>query len=263
MLRSFKLGISYDGTGYAGWQVQPRQLTVQGMLERAVAKLTGERVVVTGSGRTDSGVHALAQVGSLTTDAWRASAASLMRAMNTKLPPDIVVVEAAEMPLYFHAIRDAVGKRYRYQVQVGGIRNAFEHRYRLHVPYRLDVPAMRDAAERLVGKLDFASFQAAGADRLTTVRDVRALDLIVEEGRGDAMYLDIEIEADGFLYNMVRNIVGSLLEVGRGKQTPEWIDFLLDVKDRDKAGPTAPALGLFLIRVDYDIQPILDQGELP
>jgi len=256
VLRTFKLVIAYDGTDYVGWQVQLDQPSVQGVLERALSQLTGTRIAVTGSGRTDSGVHALAQVGSLTTDAWRATATDLMRAINTKLPRDVVVTEAFEMPLGFHAIRDAVGKRYRYQLQIGGVRDAFDYRYRVHVPGRVDVQAMQTAAVRLIGKHDFASFQATGSERKTTVRHIRDLVVETEQGRGGALNLAIEIEADGFLYNMVRNIVGTLLEIGRGKQPPEWIDHLIAARDRDQAGPTAPPQGLSLIRVDYDIQPL-------
>lgn len=255
-MRSFRLVIAYDGTGYSGWQIQPGRATVQGMLERALAKLTGTRIAVTGSGRTDSGVHATAQVASLSTDVWKASPRAMMRAMNTKLPPDIAVIDAHEMPPGFHAIRDAVGKRYRYQLQVGGVRDAFAYRYRLHLPGPLDVAAMRAAAERLVGRHDFACFQATGSDRKTTVRDIRELILLQEPSGGAGEWLAMEIEADGFLYNMVRNIMGTLIEVGRGKQPPEWIDQLLAVGDRDQAGPTAPPQGLFLIRVDYDVQPL-------
>lgn len=259
MLRTFKLVIAYDGTDYAGWQIQPNQPTIQSQLERALLQLTGQRVAVVGSGRTDSGVHAIAQVGSLTTEAWRAPADALMRAMNTKLPADIAVTAACEMPLNFHAIRDAVGKRYRYQLQLGGVRDAFEYRYRVQVPAAVDVEAMRAAAERLVGKHDFASFQATGSVRKTTVRDVRAVEVLDDEsprGRAGGRGIAVEIEADGFLYNMVRNIVGTLLEVGRGKQSPQWIDHLLAVGDRGQAGPTAPPQGLFLARVDYDVQPL-------
>ncbi|QEG42969.1 tRNA pseudouridine(38-40) synthase TruA [Roseimaritima ulvae] len=263
VLRTFKLQIAYDGTDYAGWQIQPNQPTIQSQLEKALRQLTGQRLAVVGSGRTDSGVHAIAQVGSLTTDTWRAPADALMRAMNTKLPADIAITGAWEMPLNFHAIRDAVGKRYRYQWQLGGVRDAFEYRYRLHVQGAVDVEAMRAAAKKFVGKHDFASFQATGSVRKTTVRDVRAVDIIDDgplRGRAGGQAWAIEIEADGFLYNMVRNIVGTLLEVGRGKQSPEWIEHLLAVGDRDQAGPTAPPQGLFLARVDYDVQPLGEES---
>ena len=251
--RSFKLTVCYDGTDYAGWQVQPNQQTIQQTLQHALTTVTGEAVTVVGSGRTDSGVHALGQAASCTIDRWRASANDLLRALNANLPECIVVREVIDMPAGFHAIRDAIGKRYRYQLQVGGQRDVFEYRYRWRVHQPLDVAAMRFAAARLLGRHDFASFQASGADpKKTTTRDVRACDVIEQEtSSDDALHLAIEVEADGFLYNMERNIVGTLVEVGRGKQTPDWIDQVIEAKDRCLAGPTAPPHGLFLVWVDY------------
>ncbi len=250
--------VAYDGTCYAGWQVQLRRQTVQGALEKAIAQVANERVRVTGSGRTDSGVHAIAQVVSFSLSRWRARAEDLARALNSKLPPDIAVCEITDAAADFHAIRDAVGKRYRYQLQIGGGRDAFEYRYRWHLPGPIDVDAIRMAAERLRGLHDFASFQAAGSDRKTTVRDVRALEIIDQDaasgaGQGSAgvKRLAIEVEADGFLYNMVRNIVGTLVEVGRGKRDPAWAADVLAARDRTVAGPTAPPHGLFLLRVNY------------
>ncbi len=247
--------VAYDGTNYCGWQVQPNGTSIQSMLERAIAQVCRERIRVTGSGRTDSGVHAISQVASFSLASWRASAADLCRALNSKLPSDIAISDISDAPEDFHAIRDARGKRYRYQLQVGGVREAFEYRFRWHVPGPIDVAAMRDAASELIGKHDFASFQAAGADRKTTVRDVRDLVIVDQPCRtgeaGNGRNLAIEIEADGFLYNMVRNLVGTLLEVGRGKQPPSWVRQVLQATDRTQAGPTAPAHGLFLLRVDY------------
>ncbi len=260
MQRSFKLLIAYDGTAYAGWQIQVGQPTVQGMLERALAKLTGKRVQVTGSGRTDSGVHARGQVASITTDAWRAGPHQLMLALNTKVPNDIAVLQVDEMAIGFHAIRDAVGKHYRYQLQIGGVRDPIEYRYRWQLAGPLDIQSMHDAADRLRGRHDFASFQAAGSDRKTTHRHVRRLELETKRGRAGELRLNVDIEADGFLYNMVRNIVGSLVEVGRGKHSPDWIEFLLRVGDRKQAGPTAPPQGLFLVRVDYQVQPLTTES---
>lgn len=251
--------VAYDGTQYAGWQVQLRRQTVQGALEKAIAQVANERVRVTGSGRTDSGVHAIAQVASFSLSHWRARAEDLGRALNSKLPPDIAVSEIVDAVADFHAIRDALGKRYRYQLQIGGGRDAFEYRYRWHLPGPIDVAAMRLAAKQLRGLHDFASFQAAGSDRKTTVRDVRALEVIDQDaaggagqgGDGEVKRLAIEVEADGFLYNMVRNIVGTLVEVGRGKRDPAWAAEVLAARDRTVAGPTAPPHGLFLLRVDY------------
>lgn len=253
--RWFKMTVAYDGTLYCGWQVQPNGVTVQSMLEGAIAKICREQIRVTGSGRTDSGVHALAQVASFSLQTWRAGATDLCRALNSQLPTDIVISEIVDAPEDFHAIREAIGKRYRYQLQVGGIRDAFEYKYRWLVLGPIDVEAMREAAQHLIGKHDFASFQAAGADRKTSVRHVRDLVILDQQSRaGEACqsrYLAIEVEADGFLYNMVRNIVGTLVEVGRGKQTPSWVKQVLQAADRAQAGPTAPPHGLFMLHVDY------------
>jgi len=270
-VRTLQLVLHYDGSAFSGWQVQPGRSTIQAMLELAIKQICGEQVRVTGSGRTDTGVHAIAQVASFSLATWRASAADLCRALNSKLPSDISISSISDAPEDFHAIRDATGKRYRYQLQIGGTRDAFEYRYRWHLQGPIDVAAMQEAAKHLVGKHDFASFQATGAVRKSTVRDVRELVILIEqrqgsEGQGRAsqgragqggepvgggQYVSLEIEADGFLYNMVRNIVGTLVEVGRGKQSPAWVADVLAGADRTKAGPTAPPHGLFLMRVDY------------
>ncbi|WP_372723438.1 tRNA pseudouridine(38-40) synthase TruA [Novipirellula sp.] len=250
--RTFKLTIAYDGTDFSGWQIQPQKPTIQGMLERALVKLTRQRVHVTGSGRTDAGVHALAQVASLRTAHWRASASDLVKAMNVNLPPTIVVTDAVDAPDDFHAIRDAIGKRYRYQLQVGGQRNVFDYRYRWHLYHDIDLDAVTEAAGRFVGKHDFASFQAVGSPRKTTTRHVKVCEIIREPSmNGGGNLFSIEIEADGFLYNMVRNIVGTLMEVGKGKYPPQHIDNVIEAANRDAAGPTAPPQALFLKRVDY------------
>lgn len=249
--RSFKLTIAYDGTSFSGWQVQPNQPTIQGYLQDALERLTGDQIQVIGSGRTDAGVHARGQVASCSL-VWRDSPDHLLRALNTQLPDSIVVCAAEEACEGFHAIRHAIGKRYRYQLKIGGVRDVFDYRYHWHLHSKLNLRQMRLAAQRLVGERDFKSFQATGADRKTTVRNVRACDVVVPSViDANATYLSIEVEADGFLYNMVRNIVGTLVEVGRGKQTVKWIDHVLAAHDRDVAGPTAPACGLFLLWVEY------------
>jgi tRNA pseudouridine38-40 synthase len=249
----FKLTIAYDGTDFAGWQVQPGKRTIQGMLERALKRITSESLQVIGSGRTDAGVHALAQVASCTLPQWRDPAERLAHALNSHLPDTIVVNESVDAADDFHPIRDAIGKSYRYQLQLGGTRDVFEHRYRWHLSDRIDLDSMRSAAERLIGLHDFASFQGAGSDRKTTTRDVRRCEVIQQEtSTSDRLHLAIEVEADGFLYNMVRTIVGTLIEVGRGKKSPPWIDEVIAQCDRDVAGQTAPAHGLFMARVDYD-----------
>jgi tRNA pseudouridine38-40 synthase len=248
-MRTLKLTLAYDGSAYCGWQVQASGQSLQGTLEDAWQRVTGETVRLVASGRTDAGVHALGQVVSLTT-ASTLSTTTLTRAINASLPRDIRVRDAAEMLEGFHAIRDARSKRYRYRIQDGGIPDVFQQRYTWFVPQSLDVPRMRDGANYLIGRHDFRAFQTSGSPRKTTVRQV--LELSVRRFAGEmSERLELEIEADGFLYNMVRNIVGTLVEVGRGKQSPEWVRQVLESGRREQGGATAPAHGLCLVSVTY------------
>ncbi|MEM9643602.1 MAG: tRNA pseudouridine(38-40) synthase TruA [Planctomycetota bacterium] len=250
--RTFKLTIAYDGTELSGWQIQPGRSTVQGQLERVIAKLVGQRVGVVGSGRTDAGVHALAQVASCTLPHWSGTEQQLGRAINTGLPDSILVTEVETAPEDFHAIRDSKAKRYRYQIQNGGQRNPFDHRFWFRLRRPVNVDAVAVASQVVVGCQDFASFQATGAVRKTTVRTVTACEVIeLPVGPWGEPRLAIEVEADGFLYNMVRNIVGTVLEVGSGKRSVQWVEDVIKARNRDLAGPTAPACGLFLKWVRY------------
>lgn len=248
-MRSLKLLLAYDGTSYCGWQVQARDPSIQAALERALKAVTGEETRATASGRTDAGVHALGQVVSLATKSQH-TVAVLQRALNANLPDDIRVLQVTEALSGFHAIRDAVSKRYRYVIQDGGVPDVFARRYCWHLPTKLDDEAMGMAASRLVGKHDFASFQAAGSERATTVRTIH--EFTVGRRRSPlAEQTVIEVSADGFLYNMVRNLVGTLVDVGRGVQSPDWPVQVLAARDRKQAGATAPARGLFLVGVEY------------
>jgi tRNA pseudouridine38-40 synthase len=249
-MRTLKLTLAYDGSAYAGWQVQQGQKTVQGVLEAALARITGQPVRAVASGRTDAGVHALGQVVSFRTES-RLAAGVFQRALCAELPEDMAVLEAAEAPQSFHALRDAVRKRYRYVIHDGPVRNVFQRHYCWQYPYgRLDVPSMRRAAGALCGMHDFTSFQTSGAKRRTTVRTIFDLDVLRGEG-GLCDTIRLEVEADGFLYNMVRTIVGSLVEIGRGARPESWLADVLAAADRRVAGPTAPPQGLFLVRVEY------------
>lgn len=259
-MRTFKLTVAYDGTDFAGWQVQPGKATIQGGLQSAILALTGEQVAVVGSGRTDAGVHALGQVASFRLSRWRAPPDALARALQTKLPDTIAVQDVAEAADHFHALRDATAKRYRYRIRLGGTADPFGDRYCWRLGFDVDFDAVVEASRFILGRHDFASFQAAGAPRKTTVRDVRVCDWSQEPGGFDPFPLatpwrgqcrTLEIEADGFLYNMVRNIVGSLIEVGRGRRPPDWIGQVMQARDRRQAGPTAPPQGLFLQHVTY------------
>ena len=248
-MRAFKVTLAYDGTEFAGWQRQPEKRTVQGELERALARITTRPVHCIASGRTDAGVHALGQVASFES-ATRHSGEVLRKALNATLPEDIVVFEVAEAPPRFHALRDAVRKRYRYVIQEGPLLDLFSRRYVWHIREQLDVPAMQQAAKALVGTHDFESYQTSGSSRLTTVRTV--YDLLVERRRAELTdRIVIEVESNGFLYNMVRNIAGTLVEVGKGRRPIDWPGLVLEHKDRRTAGMTAPPQGLFLVGVQY------------
>ncbi len=254
-LRVFRLTLAYDGTAYAGWQVQPGHRTIQQTLEDALRQITSETARTLASGRTDAGVHALGQVVAVRSHSHLAPEV-LARALNAVLPADIRVEQAVETAEDFHPIRDAVAKRYRYLIHDGPVREVFARHYCWHFAHgRLDAEAMARAAEPLQGTHDFSSFETSGAPRNSSVRTVA--DLSVRRardpwGRGDATeWIVLEIEADGFLYNMVRAIVGTLVEVGRGAQPETWPAEVLAAADRRVAGPTAPPQGLFLVRVDY------------
>jgi tRNA pseudouridine38-40 synthase len=249
-MRTIKLTLAYDGSEFFGWQRQRGSRTVQETLETVIEKVTGRRPSVLASGRTDAGVHALGQVASFETES-RLSVEVLRRALNAELPRSVAVLEAVEVPAGFHATHHVVRKRYRYVIRDGVIRDVFRRQYCWHFTHgRLDAAAMQRAAAPLVGKHDFSSFETAGAARKTSVRTV--FELRIEQGRGEAGdFVTIEIEADGFLYNMVRAIVGTLVEVGRGAQPETWPGEVLRAVDRRLAGRTAPPQGLFLVRAEY------------
>lgn len=250
-LRTFKLTVAYNGSRYSGWQWQPGEtLSVQRQIETAIHQIIGEEVRVAGSGRTDAGVHAFGQVASFSTNRWNAPADRWVRAFNCFLPKDIVVRRAEEAALRFHAIRDSVGKLYRYTIRNSRVVDPHLAHLQWCVHRTLDVEAMRAAAQRLVGTHDFASLQGQGSPRYNTVRTIHTLEIQatdVWEGR----VIEINVCANGFLYNMVRNIVGTLVDVGHGKHPPEWMDELLAKRDRSSAGQTAPAAGLCLMEVLY------------
>jgi tRNA pseudouridine38-40 synthase len=264
-----KLTLAYDGAEFSGWQAQPGQRTVQGELERAWREITGESVRLAVAGRTDAGVHAWGQVASVES-ASRLSPEALVLALNAKLPEDVAVraVEAAGEG--FHATRHAKRKLYRYLIVNDPRRPVFLRRFAWHVPTPLDVAAMHNAAQRLLGRHDFASFQSAGSERESTVRTIYAASVSCGAGQGGAVgplppiercaggaeterdaLIAIDVSGDGFLYNMVRAIAGTLVEVGRGRREPSWIDDVPAAARRSAAGQTAPAHGLALVQVDY------------
>ena len=248
-MRWLKLTLAYDGTDFCGWQVQPNQRSVQGVLQEILQQITGENVHAIGSGRTDSGVHALGQVVGLSTNS-ELSPKVLMRALNAELPPDISVQSVEPAAEGFHAIRDARRKHYRYQIDDGRVPEVFERRYLWQVYQELDVGAMQRSARALVGTHDFCSFESKGAEREDSIRTV--YELHIRRGEADQRHrITIDVHGNGFLYNMVRAIVGTLYEVGRHNQPETWPANVLSARNREDAGMTAPAQGLFLVSVEY------------
>ena len=245
--RNVKLVIAYNGAAYHGWQRQAEGLdTIQQRLEAAAAGVLGHPVVVFGASRTDAGVHALGQVANLYTTNLAIPLRGLRRAMNARLPRDIAVRSAAEAAEAFHASRMATGKTYRYRIYVAPCRPVMLHRQVYHFWRGLDVWGMSAAAARVVGEHDFRGFATSTDGRDRTVRTVWRCEVA---GAGEEVA--VTIRGDGFLYNMVRNIVGTLIEVGRGRWGPDRVDRVLASRDRRDAGPTAPAEGLTLLRVHY------------
>jgi tRNA pseudouridine38-40 synthase len=248
LMRNLKVTLQYDGTDFVGWQRQDTGVSIQGLLEDALLPIEGAAVVVHGAGRTDAGVHALAQVA---TFGLRASidAATLMRALNGVLPPAVRVTAAEEAPPGFHARFSAVGKVYEYRLVNAEFISPFLHRHAWHVPAPLDVAAIRDASRLLIGRRDFEAFQGSGSDVVSTVRTVHALEW--QDGDGHDTPTIVHIEGDGFLRHMVRNIVGTLVDIGSGRWPAAEMTSILESRNRARAGRTAPALGLFLVRVLY------------
>lgn len=255
-MRSIKLLLEYDGTAYLGWQSQRSGITVQDTLDRTIGSITGERIRLIGASRTDAGVHACGQVAAFTT-ASDLSADVLKRAMNARLPQDIRILSASDIHHTFHPRYDAVRKRYVYLLRLTGSGAAFLSRYTWHIRTSLNTDAMMTAAAYFSGEHDYSAFRGSGCSAKTSVRTISTIGLTVLDTL-DFMtmsmpgnYIKVALEANAFLRHMVRNIVGTLVEVGRGRISAEDIPGILASKDRTAAGPTAPAEGLFLEQVFY------------
>jgi tRNA pseudouridine38-40 synthase len=246
-MQNFKLTIEYDGTRYSGWQRQAEQPTIQAEIEKALSAMTRTAVTLLGAGRTDAGVHAVGQVANFRCDT-RLRPDQLLKGMNSLLPPDIAILECRHAPEDFHARFSAKRKIYRYQVLNREARSALGRHFSWFIHTPLDLAAMRQAAGCLVGRRDFKAFESAGSPRAHTVREVTAAEWVHDRESGLLLF---QIEADGFLRCMVRNIVGTLAAVGRLQLDPLRIEAILESRDRRQAGPTAPARGLFLVEVQY------------
>jgi tRNA pseudouridine38-40 synthase len=247
-VRILKLIVEYDGTDYVGWQRQPEGVSIQGLLEDALAAFEGAPVIVHGAGRTDAGVHALGQVASVALTATHNTDA-VQRGLNAVLPADVRVIDASDAPEGFHARFSARAKVYEYRIANASFVSAFLHRYAWHVPGRLDSGRMCEAAAVLQGTHDFTAFQGAGTTVSSTVRTIQAIEW--HGGAGFDRLLVMRIEGDGFLRHMIRNIVGTLVEVGFGRWPVTRVGEILSGRDRGQAGPTAPPAGLFLASVKY------------
>jgi tRNA pseudouridine38-40 synthase len=246
-MRTLKLTLAYDGSRLVGWQRQREGESVQGLLEDVLAKFEGGPVTVHGAGRTDAGVHAIGQVASVQVSAAHPTSV-LVQAINAHLPPDVRVVAVEEVAPHFHARFSATGKTYRYVICTGAVASPFDRLYSWHLPDPMDLAAMEYAASALVGTHDFAAFRSVGSETNGTVRTIHRATFRSGDGPG----LTFEITGDGFLRHMVRAIVGTLVEIGRGWRDREVVAALVRGGARADAGATAPPHGLFLVRVDYD-----------
>ena len=267
-MRNLKLTLSYDGSGFSGWQVQPDAATVQGTLASAIGRITGEKVLPQGSGRTDAGVHALAQVATFVTES-SVPTANFVKALNDILPPAIRVLAVTEAPADFHARHSARAKTYRYRIFRDSICPPFLARYVWHFPYPLDEDAMTQAAGLVVGEHDFTSFAAVDPERSSAVEEVsqECEEVSQENVRGkepenvrrissstwerqDEEFV-YTVRGSGFLHHMVRNLVGTFILVGKGTLQVADVKRILEARNRSAAGATAPASGLFLVSVEY------------
>ena len=244
-LRNIKITVQYDGNRYHGWQTQPGKKTIQSELVEAVSSLVGSRIPVHGASRTDAGVSALGQAALFETDS-PIPTENFPRAINGKLPKDIVVTSAEEVPKGFDLISSVTSKLYRYTIYTGKHRPVMKLNQCWHIPQKLDANAMEKAAQMLVGKKDFKSFATAADQRKSSVRTIFRCNVTSEDN-----WIYMDVEGDGFLYNMVRNIVGTLVDIGRGRWQPEKIKEILEAKDRTAAGQLAPPQGLCLMWIKY------------
>jgi tRNA pseudouridine38-40 synthase len=245
-MRNFKMTVEYDGADYCGWQRQDNGISIQQKLEEAIKLITGQDVCVIGSGRTDAGVHAMNQVGSFKCST-KLPVNKIFLGMNSVLPPDIVVKEIEEVADDFNALRDAKSKVYIYKIFNRRLRPALGRNYFWHVRFPLDIAKMKKAAKYLVGTHDYSCFCATGTDVKSRVRTIVGIEFKTD----DEGLIEIKVESHGFLKYMVRNIIGTLVDVGRGKMKPEEMTAIIESKNRNIAGATAPACGLFLKEVKY------------
>jgi tRNA pseudouridine38-40 synthase len=253
-MKTFMMIVSYDGTNYYGWQRQTHLVSIQGTLEKALEKMLREEIRIDGAGRTDAGVHSLGQVATFTTQR-EVTEDQIKIAVNNLLPEDIVLKSVFQVAPSCHARYHAIGKRYGYKLYRSSFADPFKSRYATRIVHQLDEVAIRKAMEQFIGTHDFATFMATGSKIENTVRTITQFDLFIEN---DEWYF--QITGNGFLYNMVRIIMGTLLDVGRGKISAQAIESIIKSKDRDRAKRTAPSCGLYLEKVYYPEEICRKQG---
>ena len=253
--RTFALTVAYDGSLYAGWQLQPNGLAIQQVLADAIRQVVHHTCIVNGSGRTDAGVHAIGQVASFRSPTWKLPASRLIQAINRHLPRNICVVDCKNAIPGFDPIRHATTKRYRYTLRSSRIPDPLQYPFHWWIPKDLDIGEMQAAAKLLLGTHDFKAFESLGSPRKSSVRTIYAIDIYQRPFpiglQNTGVEICIEIEADGFLYNMVRNIAGALVEIGKTRFSPLWIETTLKSAERSSVSQTAPARGLCLLQVKY------------
>ncbi|WDV45391.1 tRNA pseudouridine(38-40) synthase TruA [Clostridiaceae bacterium M8S5] len=245
-MRNIKLTIEYDGTRYNGWQKQPDHMTVEGEVMEAIYKITREHVKIYGSGRTDKGVHAYGQVCNFYTNS-KIPIYKMRIAFNSQLPMDISIREVEEMDSEFHSRYHSIGKQYRYRFYSDKVRRPLLENRAFHVYKDIDHDRMKQAMKYFIGTHDFTSFKSTGSSAKTTIRTIHSLEMVDREE-----FMEVHISGNGFLYNMVRIVVGTLIDVAAGKIDPEHIPDIIKAKDRTKAGKLAPACGLYLYKVYYN-----------
>ena len=246
-MRNIKLTIEYDGKEFNGWQKQPNKLNIQGTIEKAIQELTGEEVELNASGRTDAGVHALNQVANFKTNS-NIPIEKIAIALNSKLKKSILIKSAEEVDERFHSRLTCKRKTYRYVINNSKYGTAIYRNMEFHIPQKLDIAKMKEAVKNFEGEHDFKAFKASGTSSKSSVRTIYKAEVLND---GDKIY--IELTGNGFLYNMVRIIAGTLVDVGLGNIAPEEITNIINEGKRQNAGKTLPAHGLFLVSVEYDV----------
>lgn len=252
-MRTIKLTIEYDGTNYCGWQIQPNGVSVQGVLRKALRSMTGENNHVIGASRTDTGVHALGQVAHFKTNT-KIPSSGFLKGINSKIGSDIAVIDSEKVSENFHAQKSAKSKHYRYLILNKDVPSALLLNRCWQIREKLNIKAMRQAAKCLIGEHDFKSFQSAGSSAKDAVREIKRISIGIATSpagpRNDKL-ISIDIVGTGFVYHMVRNIVGALVLIGKGKALPKYMKEVLMKKERKMAGVCAPAMGLYLVLVKY------------